>query len=114
MFWIAFWVIHACIYWIVMIDFVIFIERRFLHRQVPKLLTEKTIDILCLFWLVPQICIAGTFGRIWCGLFTIIIIYRLAKDDYPDDDDDTRGKRLLSWGKSKIPKPYVKPIPVPI
>lgn len=113
MFWTAFWIIHSCIYWIVVVDFFLLIEKVLFQQPVKTLFKQKTIDVLCLLWLIPELFVVGFFGKIWFGFFTVWVIFRLARDNY-DDDDDTHGKRLLSWGKSKLPKPYVKPIPVPV
>lgn len=109
-----FWVVHSLIYWLLMVNTFFIFKKIFGDHSTRLLFRLRTHDKLFLFWIVPNMMFAGFIGNMFFGALAIWTIYRLAKNNYPDDDDDTHGKRLLSWGKSHIPKPYVQPIPIPI
>lgn len=112
-----FTLIHQTI-WCLLLVQVFFIFKKYLfgHFETVLLFTLRTTDIMYLFWVVGEIVFVDKtfFWRFFDSAFAVWAVYRLAKDNYPDDDDDTYGKRAKRWVKNHLPKPYVKPVPVPV
>jgi hypothetical protein len=111
------YIIHQIILYCILTQCFLAIRKYLMHHpETVLLMTMKTMDVLAVFWFGTNIVFwdHSMVWRVWDAFFCVLAIYRLAKNNYPDDDDDTKGKRLRSWAKSKLPKPYVKPIPVPV
>lgn len=111
----------ALTFWLLAIFTVVGLLKGFLSKKEAAYCVFMMDSAGCLLNFLGALNQLGSGKSYFWFLWDVVFCYmfgRWARRDYKRwknmDDDDEKKKRRRAWVKNHLPKPYTKPIPVPI